>query len=82
MVSVGIQKLISTYVQGQHRIFDRGLGRGGGGVFYGSQTQKLQSAKIRLNLIFSGGGVYSTEVKTQSAKSWPNFHFQEGEGVN
>ena len=37
------------------------------------KSQKLLRAKICLNLN-GGGGEYSTEVKTQSEKSWPNVH--------
>ena len=44
-------------------------------VFLGSQNSKCQvQAKFQW-----GGGGYSWIVKTQSAKSWPNFNFW-GEG--
>ena len=57
----GIQKLVSTYVQGQHRIFG-----GGGGVFYRSQNSKTSKLHDLPKFECSGwGGGYSMEVKTQ-----------------
>ena len=56
----------------------------GGGVLPKSKL-KILSAMICLNLNFwggrgDGGRGDSPKVKTQSAKSWPNFHYRRGGG--
>ena len=40
----------------------------------------MSSLKLPGQISFFGGGGYSTVVKTQSAKSWPNFNFFWGGG--
>ena len=53
---------------------------GGGGLFYSSQIVKMSKLKVPSpgQISIGGGGGYSTVVKTESARSWPNFNFRGG----
>ena len=54
---------------------------GWGGVFLATQNSKCQVlTKFSLGGGGGGGGWYSWQLKTQSPKSWPTFHFRVGGG--